>query len=410
MLNAKFICYLIAYVLVTLASSMLSVAVGWHIYQATGNPFDLALVGLMQMLPIAGLFIFAGWVVDNFRRDRILVACTVLQGVAYIGLAFSLGGDSINKLAAFSLLFLNGVARVFFGPAMQSTLPRIVEREELTRAVAISSTAWTTAGTGGPFLAGLLIAWIDTGVYWALGLVVFVAACFFLALPRMTVTRSMGRGVAQLLDGIRYVVTNPFVLPGISLDLFIVLLGSVVALLPVYAIDILNVGPEALGLLRAMPALGAVIAGVLIARVPTLRHSGKQLFVALALFALSILVFAVSEIFWLSLVALLVYGASDMVSVNIRTTLIQLATPDELRGRVSAVNSLFISASNDLGDFRAGTAATIMGPVTTVLVGGVMALGVTAGGYLLFPKLRQLDRISEAQYDAIPRTGPRNAA
>lgn len=393
----QFYFYLCAYVLVTLASSMLSVAVGWHIYEATGDPFDLALVGLMQVLPIAGLFIVSGWVADNFPRDRILVACTLLQSATYAGLVLFVGEDDVNRAGVFSLLFLNGVARAFFGPAMQSTLPRIVTQEALSRAVAVSSTGWTAAGTAGPFVAGLLIAWVDTGVYWALGLLAFGGALFFLALPRMSVSRSTGRGLSQLMEGIRYVMTNPFVLPGISLDLFIVLLGSVVALLPVYAIDILDVGPEALGLLRAMPALGAVIAGVLIARIPTMRHTGATLFVALAVFALSILVFAVSETFWLSLAALLIYGGSDMISVNVRTTLIQLATPDELRGRVSAVNSLFIASSNDLGDFRAGATAAFIGPVATVLAGGVMALGVAAGGYLVFPKLRRLDRVSEVQ-------------
>jgi MFS family permease len=410
MLSRKFIAFLVAQVFTTLASSMLSVAVGWHIYEATGNPFDLALVGLMQILPIAGLFVFAGWVVDNFPRDRVLVACAILQGLAYLGLGYSLDGDELDKVAAFSLLFLIGVARVFFAPAMQSALPRIVRQEDLARAVAFSSTAWTAAGTAGPFMAGLLIAWFDTGVYRVLAGLAFVATGFFLALPRMRVVRSVGRGVAQLLDGIRYVMTNPFVLPSISLDLFIVLLGSVVALLPVYAIDILQVGPEALGLLRAMPALGAVLAGVLITRIPTMRNTGNLLYVSLLLFALSIIVFAVSDAFWLSLTALLVYGASDMVSVNIRTTLIQLATPDELRGRVSAVNHLFIATSNDLGDFRAGAAATILGPVATVLAGGVMALAVTFGGYLLFPKLRRLDRMTEAQTEPDPGDARSGAA
>lgn len=409
MLSPNFVFYSIAQVLITLASSMLSVAVGWHIYQATGNPFDLALVGLMQILPIVGLFMPAGWVVDNFPRNRVLVACTVLQGLTYLGLASSLAGDSIDRTATFALLFLNGVARVFFSPAMQSTLPKIVKAQHLTRAVAVSSTAWTASGTAGPFVAGLLIAWFDTGVYWALGLLALTASGFFLALPRIPVIRSASRGMQQLLEGIRFVMTDPFVLPGISLDLFIVLLGSVVALLPVYAVDILEVGPEALGLLRAMPALGAVMAGVLMARIATLRHTGRQLFAALFVFAVSILVFAVSHHFWLSLVALLVYGASDMVSVNIRTTLIQLATPDDLRGRVSSVNFLFIAGSNDLGDFRAGSAATFWGPVTTVLVGGVMALGVSLGGYLLFPKLRNLDRIADARCESADDAGEREA-
>lgn len=397
MLSRTFIYYSLSTVLVTLASSMLSVAVGWHIYRATGNPFDLALVGLMQILPIAGLFIVSGWVADNFPRNRVLVACTLLQGVVYAGLAVCLSGETISKPAVFSLLFVNGVARAFFGPAMQSTLPKIVERDDLTRAVAVSTTMRTTAGTAGPFVAGILIAWIDAGAYWCLGLVAALATASFLMLPSTIVMRSTGRGVAQLLDGVRYVITNPFVLPGISLDLVIVLLGSVVALLPVYAIDILDVGPEALGMLRAMPALGSVIAGVVIARMPTMRHSGRRLFLALLVFALSILVFAVSQSLWLSLSALLIYGASDMVSMNIRSTLIQLATPDELRGRVSAVNSLFIATSNDLGDFRAGAVATVVGPVATVLFGGLMAIMVTGGGYLLFPRLRHLDRITEVQ-------------
>lgn len=409
MLNASFVFYVIAEVVITLASSMLSVAVGWHIYQATGNPFDLALVGLMQILPIIGLFIPAGWVVDNFSRNRVLVACTILQGAVYLGLAFTLEGQTIDRAATFGLLFLNGVARVFFSPAMQSILPKIVDPEQLPRAVAISSTAWTASGTAGPFFAGLMIGWFDTGVYWALGLLALIASAFFLALPAIPVVRSASRGVKQLLDGVHYVMTNPFVLPSISLDLFIVLCGSVVALLPVYAVDILDVGPEALGLLRAMPALGAVIAGVLMARIATLRHTGRQLFVSLFVFAISILVFAVSQDFWLSLAALLVYGASDMVSVNIRTTLIQLATPDELRGRVSSVNFLFIHTSNDLGDFRAGAAATLLGPVTTVLVGGVMALGVCLGGYLLFPKLRMLDRMADAQAKPGDNAGSRGA-
>ena len=398
MLNRNFVFFSVAQVFMTLASTMLSVAVGWHIYQATGNPFDLALIGLMQILPIAGLFIVAGWVVDNFPRKQVLIACTVLQGVVLLGLATSFASQ-FDRLTVYSLLFLNGVSRAFYGPAMQSTLPRIVGPQALSQAVAINSTVWTTAGTAGPFVAGVAIAWIDTGVYWILAALTVCAGLFLLTLPEMAVRKSVGRGIAQLLDGVRYVVTNPFVLPGISLDLFIVLVGSVVALLPVYAIDILGVGPEALGLMRAMPALGAASAGIVIARLPPFRHAGAQLFAALAVFSLSIIVFAVSHLFWLSLLALFVYGASDMVSVNVRTTIIQLATPDELRGRVSSVNTFFIASSNDLGDFRAGTVATFLGPVATVLAGGLMALGVAVGGYLVFPQLRRLDRLTDVRTD-----------
>ena len=203
-----------------------------------------------------------------------------------------------------------------------------------------------------------------------------------------------------MLSGIHYMMASPIVLPSISLDLFIVLLGSVVALLPVYAIDVLRVGPEALGMLRAMPALGGVMMGLTLAKLPPLRHAGKQLFLSLLVFTGAILVFAFSDKLWLSLAALWVYGASDMVSVNIRLTLIQLATPDELRGRVSAVNMLFIGASNELGDFRAGSVAALIGPVATVVTGACMAFGVTAGGYLLCTRLRRLDRVTDVEVDA----------
>lgn len=397
MLSRPFYLFLASAVLTTLASTMLSVAVGWHIYQATGNPFDLALVGLMQIIPIAGLFIVSGWVIDNLQRKYVAIACTVLQGLVLLGLSVSFGGDELNRYAVFSLLFLNGAARAFYMPATQSILPGIVDKEDLSRAVAISSTIWTAGGAAGPFVAGFLVAWFDTGVYRILAALCFLSGFLYLFLPKITVQKSVGRGLEQLLDGIRYVIRNPFVLPGISLDMVIVLLGSVVALLPVYAMDILDVGPEALGLMRAMPALGAVVAGVLFARLPPMRQTGNLLFASLVVFAVSIIVFALSGHFWLSLVALFVYGASDMVSVNVRLTIIQLATPDALRGRVNSVNSLFIATSNDLGDFRAGSVAAVIGPTATVVTGGLMALGVALGGYIVFPTLRKLDRITDAR-------------
>jgi MFS family permease len=395
-LSKSFVLYLISRVLLTLVSAMLSVSVGWHIYAATGNPFDLALVGLMQILPIVGLFIVSGWVVDHLPRKYVLVACAVAQVVVFIGLAISFGNGEFDRVAVYGLLLLNGAARAFYSPAVESLLPSIVPREELSRAVAINSTSWTAAAAAGPFIAGLLIAWIDTDIYRLLAILSLSAGLAVFALPAVTVRRPVGRGLAQLLEGIRYVYRNPYVLPSIFLDMVIVLAGSVVALLPVFAVDVLNVGPEALGLMHAMPALGAVAAGALLAYLPTMRHTGFLLNVSLAVFALSIIVFGLSASLWLSLAALFVYGASDMVSVNIRSTVIQLATPEQLRGRVNAVNSLFIATSNDAGAFRAGAVATVLGPISTVLLGGVMAAGVVVGGYFLFPKLRRLDRITDS--------------
>ncbi|MEM8984081.1 MAG: MFS transporter [Pseudomonadota bacterium] len=397
MFSSTLLLFLTAQVLMTLASVMLSVAVGWHLYEATGNPFDLALVGLMQIVPIAGLFIVSGWVVDNVRRKYVLIACSVVQGAVLVGLALEFASSDIDRFAVFALLFANGVARAFYAPAGQSTLPGIVGQERLARAVAISSTTRTAAEALGPFLAGVLIAWIDKSIYSVLAGLCFFAMPLYAGLPALAIRRPVGRGVWQLLDGIRYVAKNPLVLPAISLDLVIVLVGSVVALLPVYAVDILKVGPEALGLMRAMPALGAVAAGLIFSRLETVRNTGRLLFVALVVFSVSILVFAYSTSLVVSLVCLFIYGATDMVSVNVRMTVIQLATPDELRGRVNSVNSLFIATSNDMGDFRAGSIAALLGPVATVLTGGLMAMAVAVGGYFLFPTLRQLDRVTDAE-------------
>ncbi|WP_187276637.1 MFS transporter [Parahaliea maris] len=398
--DKPFVCYLVARICLSLASTVLSVAIGWHLYQATGDPFDLALVGLMQILPIMMLFIVTGWVVDHFSRKRILIACAGLEALVFFGLALSLQAGVVDRYVIFALLFLNGCARAFISPALQAVLPNIVSPEQLSRAVAVTSTAWTAAMTAGPFVAGLLLAGLDFSTYWVLVLLALAALVFMLALPHLVMARSSQRGGRQLLEGIRFVFNNPIVLPSISLDLLIVLAGSVLALLPVFAADVLGVGPEALGVLRAMPALGAVLAGTAMSHLPAMRHAGRWLFIALLVFSCSIAVFALSGQFWLSLVALFVYGASDMVSVNIRSTLIQLATPDALRGRVSAVNSLFIASSNDLGDFRAGAVAAAAGVVPAVLAGAVMAFAITVGGYLSCSRLRVLDRLEDARYVA----------
>jgi MFS family permease len=392
----RFYFYLTARIFGALAASMLSVAIGWHLYKASGDPFDLALVGLMQILPMFALFILTGWVVDHFPRKPLLLGCAFTEVVVYAGLAFTLNSGELNRFAVFGLLLLHGAARAFYSPVSQAVLPNIVPKMQLSRAVAMVSAAWTSAETIGPFAAGLAIAVLDFGVYYLLVALGLACALTFSALPRITTGRLMRRDGRSLLGGVRYVLASPIVLPSISLDLFIVLLGSVTALLPVYALDVLNVGPEELGLLRAMPALGGALMGMLIAWLPPTRRAGRQLFIALGVFALSILVFAVSRSLWLSLAALLVYGASDMISVHLRSTLIQIATPDALRGRVSAVNSLFIGASNQLGDFRAGSVAAVFGPVPTVLLGGAMAVAVAAIGAMLCPTLRRLDRLTDA--------------
>lgn len=394
--SKAFLCFVLARVFNSLASAVLSVTIGWHLYQATGNPFDLALVGLMQIIPIILLFIVTGWVVDHFPRKQVLLWCSLLQVIAFAGLAWALH-QGVEKLwPVYALLFLNGCARAFISPAMQSILPNIVAKPLLSRAVALASTCWTAALTAGPFIAGLLIVALDFKTYWLLVFLSLAALLLLTQLPNIHVEQNLQRGVKQLLDGVGFVLRHPIVLPSITLDLFIVLMGSVVALLPVFAVDVLGVGPEALGLLRAMPALGAVVAGAVMARDTASRHTGPRLFWALLVFSVSVLVFALSQHFWLSLVALFVYGASDMVSVNIRTTLIHLATPDSVRGRVNAVNSLFIATSNDLGDFRAGAIAAAVGVVPAAIAGAACSFLVTATGFLFSKQLRRLDKIEDA--------------
>ncbi len=380
----------------SLASTMLTVAIGWHLYQLSGDPFDLALVGLVQIVPILLLFMLSGWVIDHFSRQRILVICALVETVIMLLLASAMQTQAFDKTLIFGLLFLHGCMRAFFSPAQQAILPNIVSRAALAKAVAVTSIVWNVASTSGPFIAGLLLAWIDREMYWLLGGLSLMGALLFTTLPQLTSRQASGRGLAQALGGIQFIKRNPIVLGCISLDLLAILMGSVVALLPVYALDILKVGPDALGVLRGMPALGAVMVGVLMTRFPILRP-GVSLFIALVIFALSIILFAYSTYFWLSLIALWVYGATDMVSVNIRSTLIQLATPDDLRGRVSAVNSIFIATSNEMGDFRAGSVATLLPATTTVALGGLMALAVAVGGYFMFPGIRRLSNLNEVE-------------
>lgn len=391
--------YLLARVFMSLANTMLTVAIGWHLYQLTGDPYDLALVGLVQIIPVLLLFMVSGCVVDHFPRKRVLIICSLLEGFILLGLAGVMHSGDYDKNPIFLLLFLHGCVRAFFGPAQQAILPNLVTKEALPQAVAVTSTAWNVASTSGPFVAGLLLVWLDQDIYWALGVFALLGAALFFTLPRIAHTKPLGRGVGQVLEGISFIRANPIVLGSISLDLFAVMLGSVMALLPIYAVDILQVGADALGVMRGMPALGAVLVGIIMTRM-TLDNTGRSLFLALIIFALSILIFAFSTQYWLSLLALFIYGAADMVSVNIRSTLIQLATPDDLRGRVSAVNSIFIASSNKMGDYRAGAIASVIPATATVALGGLMTLVIAIGGYYCFPAIRKLRHMSELENKA----------
>ena len=379
-----------------LVIAMLSVALGWHIYQNTGNPFHLALVGLMQVSPVFVFFFATGWIVDTFARKKILTCCAIADAIILLALTIVMLAKSLNLALLFGLLFAHGSVMALYFPASQAIIPNIVPQAQIRRAIAFSSTVNNIAQTGGPVIAGLLIAAINFHIYAVMTCLMVMSALNYQLLPNFPRIKPTPRSWEHIVGGLKFVRSNSIVFGAIALDLFIVLLGSVVTLLPIYAADILMIGPEQLGLLRGMPAFGAVFVGVLLASLPEMRGCGWKLFFALFVFGVSIVVFGLSTNFWISMAALFIYGAADIVSVNIRLSLIQIATPDHLRGRVSAVNGIFISSSNEMGDVRAGSSAALFGPVTAVMIGGVMAIGIALGGAMVFAKLRGLNKVNDA--------------
>ncbi|HEY3816974.1 MAG TPA: MFS transporter [Polyangiaceae bacterium] len=382
-----------------LGSQMQSVAIGWQIYALTGRPLDLAWVGLAQFLPAVCLSLVTGHVADRFERRRILAVCYAAMALLS-GALFALTRiDATHLGPIYAVLVGVGVARAFQGPASQSLLPSLVPVEHFSNAVAWSSSLWQTAMVLGPMLGGLAYAAFGgaSDVY-AMAACCSMGACAFVATMRPIAPRAKREPVnrATLFAGVKYVWTNQVVLGAISLDLFAVLLGGATALLPVYARDILHLGPWALGVLRGAPAAGAAVTGVGLALRPIQKRAGAKMFACVAVFGVATIVFGVSRSFALSLVALVVIGASDMVSVYVRSALVQLATPDAMRGRVSAVNMVFIGASNELGEFESGLTAQWLGSVASVVLGGAGTLLVVALWAWRFTKLRRVDELRDA--------------
>lgn len=387
----------------TLIGSTMSVSIGWHLYQATGNAFDLALIGLFQIIPVLTLSLFTGWVADNFSRRKILIGAAISQLAVLLAVAITMAQPELNKWYLYMALMVLGVGRAFFAPAIQSMLPNIVPTEHLNRAVALMSSAWNMALTIGPFVAGILLAALDVQLYWLLlALGVFTVSGFWM-LPEVTVKSDRTFSLQDLLGGVVYLRQNNAVLGSMAIDLMIVLCGSVMAILPVFVSDVLHAGPETLGLLRAMPAIGATLVGLTITRrKKAIQRNGRLLFIALTIFASSIILFALSDTVLIACIALFIYGGSDMISVVIRSSVVQILTPDNLRGRVSALNSLFIASSNELGDFRAGSVTALIGPVAGALLGGIMAFGVVGMSAVWFKSLRNLKTISAQPQQSRP--------
>jgi MFS family permease len=384
-----------ARILAVLGTQMQSVAIGWQIYAITGRPIDLAWVGLAQFIPAACLSLVTGQVADRLERRRILAACYASTAALDLLLfAIARGGAATNVIPIYVVITGIGVTRAFQGPASQSLLPSLVPLEHFPNAVTWSSSSWQTAMVVGPTLGGLAYAAFGGAApVYAVAAVCMAGSCG-LALAMQPPRRPPPPAKADsILAGVRYVWRNEIVLGAISLDLFAVLLGGATALLPLYAHDILHLGPWALGVLRSAPAAGAAVTGVVLALRPMEKRAGVKMLAGVAVFGLATIVFGVSRSFALSVVALAVVGAADMVSVVVRSALVQLATPDAMRGRVSAVNMVFIGASNELGEFESGLTAQWLGAVPSVVLGGAGALFVVALWAWRFPKLRSVNRL-----------------
>lgn len=371
------------------AYQMQTVATGWTVYDLTGNPLDLGIVGLVQFLPRVLLTLWAGMVADRYDRRTIAFLCTGIQLVACGLLAWWSSRGELDRVAVFVCVALIGAARAFEMPTMQSLLPSLIPDRLFSKAIAMSTAATQLAIIGGPALAGLIFIMGVTSVYVVAMLLFAVASVLMFTMPRIMPVRKEGMSLENrsIWAGIQFIFANPVILGAVSLDLFAVLLGGATAMLPIFAKDILHAGPTGLGLLQAAPALGALAMTLYLARHPIRGQTGRILFGSVAIFGVGTIVFALSSWFWLSLSALLILGAADCISVVIRQGLVQLETPDAMRGRVSAVNSVFIGASNQLGEFESGCLAAWIGVVPSVVVGGVGTLGIVLLWIPLFPKL-----------------------
>jgi MFS family permease len=392
--HADFLYFLSARFLASLAAQMQIVAVGWQIYATTRDPLDLGLIGLSQFLPFVLLILPAGHVADQRDRRRILTLCYGAEVICAIALLlFTMRGLAI-VWPVFATMVLLGAARAFSMPSSQALLPNLVPPESFTRAVALNSSVYQIATVLGPALGGVLYLAGPRVVYTSVAVLAAVASVLMLRVRagRSTHVARETASLRTLLSGLRFVRSKPVVLGAISLDLFAVLLGGATALLPIFASDVLHVGPEGLGLLRTAPGVGASLCALVLAFSPIARNVGRWMLGGVAAFGIATIVFGVSTNFLQSLIALTVLGAADMVSVYVRHLLVQLETPDAIRGRVSAVSAVFIGASNELGDFESGLTARWWGAVRAVVIGGVATLAVTALWIRFFPALWKMDQ------------------
>ncbi len=385
----------------TLAQMLMVIVIGWQVYDLARASmpireaaFLLGLVGLAQFLPVFLLSLVVGVIADRLDRRHIARAAIALELLCALALGWLAAAGSPLLWPLFAVAMLLGVARAFAAPSLSALAPNLVPTAVLPAAIAWNAIGWQAGAVLGPVLGGLLYD-VSPPLPYALAAGLFAAALLALAfIPKVALPPATGAtGVESVQQGLRYVRGNPIVFGAISLDMFAVILGGATAMLPIYARDILMVGPQGLGLLRAAPAFGAAMVALWFTQFPLRRQVGIKMFVNVGLFAVATIVFGLSTMLWISVASLVVLGAADMVSVYVRSSLIQLHTPDAMRGRVSSVSMLFVSASNELGEFRAGTMAAAVGAVEATVLGGVLALGITILWARLFPTLRDADRL-----------------
>ena len=394
--NPGFVGLLSYRLLAILSYQVIAVTVGWHVYELTRDALALGLIGLAEVIPYFCFALFAGYAVDHLPRRKLgMFACLGLCLTALLLAGVAAGAvPAFGTLTIYAAVAVGGLVRAFFAPVNMSLFARVLKRSEFARGAGVSSVVMQAGLVLGPALGGALVAWSDKTAAYLVAAGFAAAAAIAIITLRVTepppsserapVFKSIG-------EGLRFVLNNQVVLGAQALDMFSVLFGGAVALLPAFITDILHYGPEAFGILRAAPAAGAVLVGLWLARHPPKRHAGRLLLLAVTGFGLCIIGFALSRQFWLSAAMLLLSGMCDGVSVVLRSTILQLSTPDHMRGRVSSINGIFIGSSNELGAFESGVAARLLGLVPSVIFGGCMTLGVVAATARLAPKLRRLD-------------------
>lgn len=374
-----------------MAFQMQALTIGWQLYALTNDPYDLGLIGLAQFGPMVLLTLPAGHLADTLDRRRIISICELIGAATAIALAIATTTGALTRWSVLALVMIAAAARAFEFPTMTALLPLTVSREKLQRATALYASANQTATVLGPALGGLLYYQFGPAVVYGIVAALAVAAAAAIASIRV-VAEARPREIATLASvfaGVGFIARTRVLLGAISLDLVAVAVGAAVILLPVYARDILMTDARGLGTLRAAPAVGALAMSLVLARAELKRHVGLILFAGVVTYGAATIVFGVSTTFWLSLVALAVLGAADMISVVVRISLVQLETPDAMRGRVAAVNALFINGSNQLGDYRAGLVASLFGATTAVIAGGAAAIAVAGLWMILFPEIRR---------------------